>query len=318
MGKIGLTAAIVLTVIVMGAIQGDKKATEREKERQEESAKAIRKAEAEQERKREVARRAADAALPTATRWQSAEKDRKRGGWKVERHHVVSPKADIANTSGRARLQLRCRNRSLDVSLALDEPLYPSGRREGEIAVRWDDMEGKVQRLPAVYWGTLVKVGETAQEEVVTALRQRKAVWIGLEGAEGESLTWSTGLKNARRVIQTPLEKCRLGQGTFTGDSGTKTAGNSPRHGGGGCPYGDKHTAWSYVQRGVSAQMHNPGGADFPFGGYRHLKKTGPCTWTADSWVEGTNLFGATVRQNYTATVTLMPGQGRLDHLMWQ
>ena len=84
------------------------------------------------------------------------------------------------------------------------------------------------------------------------------------------------------------------------------------------CPHGDKHHAWSFFQRAAMERMHNPKSADFPWAGFRHLRKTGQCTWTVHSWVEGTNVFGGTIRQKFTGSLELIDRGARIHSLTFE
>ena len=150
-------------------------------------------------------------------------------------------------------------------------------------------------------------------------------MWIGLAGAPDEPLIAGISLAGSHEALGEARRKCKAGTGTSTAKTPPKPALPSqateaaPATGRGlpghACPHGDDHTAWSYVQRGVERRLRNPRSADFPFGGFRDLRKTGRCTWRVDSWVEGTNAFGGVVRQRYRGEVTLLRQAGRMDWL---
>lgn len=85
------------------------------------------------------------------------------------------------------------------------------------------------------------------------------------------------------------------------------------------CPHGDEHTAWSFFQRAVKEHMTNPRSADFPWAGaVRDLNKIGQCMWTAQSWVEGENALGGTVRQSWNGWLRLVDGGAELGGLSFE
>lgn len=85
------------------------------------------------------------------------------------------------------------------------------------------------------------------------------------------------------------------------------------------CPHGDEHTAWSFFQRAVKERMTNPRSADFPWvGAVRDLNKIGQCTWTAQSWVEGENALGGTVRQSWNGWLRLVDGGAELGGISFE
>lgn len=87
----------------------------------------------------------------------------------------------------------------------------------------------------------------------------------------------------------------------------------------GKCPHGDEHSAWAFFQQAVEERMTNPGSADFPFAaGSRHLTKTGVCSWTVRSWVEGENALGGTVRQTFRGRLRLTDGGAMLEALTFE
>lgn len=66
---------------------------------------------------------------------------------------------------------------------------------------------------------------------------------------------------------------------------------------------GDVHGAWAYMQLFVEQKLVSPKTADFPFGGFQHVKDLGSGLYEVDSYVDSQNSFGATVRTRFVGTI---------------
>ena len=205
-------------------------------------------------------------------------------GWRFPNDEVAKAQAPTAREVQSNQVRVRIRG----TGVAADE----AQRRENKQA----ELIGSLGANDPVPVDALAR--EFGPVEVLSKTRQRQTLYF-----KGLDMTFELTAQGRLRSY----------------DMGRKVTKEAPSATQGKCPHGDEHNAWAFFQRAVEERMTNPGSADFPFaGGSRHLRKTGMCSWTVESWVEGTNGFGATVRQPFWGQLTLKNGGATLEALEFE
>lgn len=78
---------------------------------------------------------------------------------------------------------------------------------------------------------------------------------------------------------------------------------------------GDVHGAWAYMQLFVEEHLKSPQTADFPFGGYQHVKDLGGGRYEVNSHVDSQNSFGAQIRTRFKGEIRKGHGEWYLESL---
>lgn len=282
--------------------------------------------------------------LPAAREWKGAEIQMGEAAWTHDGDHPIS--RGLAKSTGSAhsgvspieglgvsaKLAVWCSSKTsgaVRVSLNLRFPEGSTGPRQpwrygqaASVSARWSGAEGQATEYRAMLYASRIHVGEQSKAVVEAFLDRLEAeheLRLALPGKEGERLLWGTSLRGSARAIQRERAECRERPRQKPRTTTAKTGGADRVSRGAGCPGdGDVHGAWAYTQLHVRQRLRAPRSADFPFGGYRALRKTGPCTWSGSSWVDATNAFGAEVRTHFHVQIRRVRGGWALDSLSLQ
>ena len=204
-------------------------------------------------------------------------------GWRFPKDEVAKVQAPAAREVESNQVKIRI----IGTGITADE----AQRRENKQA----ELMGSLGANDPVPVDALAR--EFGPVEVLSKTRQRQTLYF-----KGLDMTFELTAQGRLRTY----------------DMGRKvTKETSNAHG--KCSHGDEHNAWAFFQRAVAERMTNPKSADFPFaGGSRHLTKIGVCSWTVQSWVEGENALGGTVRQTFRGRLRLTDGGAMLEALTFE
>ena len=248
-------------------------------------------------------RRRLEGKLPTAEAVKGVGRDESGQTWKWTGNKVET--LETGAEGRKALVKVECVGKYPVPKFRLHEVLYPTeaGTRI-RAAVIWNRPDNEPERVD-----TRVEDGREVglmYDKLRQKMKNEEHMWLLLPGLTGENLVWPLTLRGSKQAIGASERKCAEAY-----ERRKKAERNRARAE--ECKKASEHGAWAYIQQRVEQHLKNPRSADFPFGGARDLRKSGPCTWIGTSWVEATNSFGGTVRNHFTATATRVQGGWRVS-----
>ena len=248
-------------------------------------------------------RRRLEGKLPSAEAVRNVGRDDSGQRWRWRGNQVET--LETSTEGKKVLVKVECVGKYPVPKFRLHEVLYPTetGTRI-TAAVIWNRSDNEPERVD-----TRVEHGREIglmYDKLREKMKSEEHMWLLLPGLAGENLVWPLTLRGSNQAIEASERNCAVAYERRKEAERNRARAED-------CKKASEHGAWAYIQQRVEQHLKNPRSADFPFGGARALRKSGPCTWRGTSWVEATNSFGGTVRNHFTATATRVQGGWRVS-----